>query len=283
VDEELVRGDVQHPQISRDGRTWLARTSSSELALFEAGSPAPRRFSTEIPLAAPPLLTDDDTAALYGNPNLATGARLFRLEFASGISTPLERLGESGLLPVALDESRGEVIALAVRLAEDGSLISNLVAGDLESAAPPRQLVAGPALVTGARLSPRLDRIAYSVLTDSVTLASTLYVSDYPIQGRPVSISESMTDNAFAWGPDGRLWFVDQTDDTMRVVRFAEEGELRVASIEEAFELPSSFWPRRGFAVAPDGRLLMVRRLDGESSSRSGMLHVVVGWIEAQG
>jgi len=27
----------------------------------------------------------------------------------------------------------------------------------------------------------------------------------------------------------------------------------------------------------------MVRRLDGESSSRSGRLHVVVGWIEAQG
>ena len=184
---------------------------------------------------------------------------------------------------MALDEARREVIALAVRRSASGRLLSDLVAGDVEGKAPPRELVAGPDLVTGARLSPRGDRIAYSVLADSVTLASTLYVSDYPMDSRRLTITETMADNAFAWGPDGRLWLVDRADDTMHVASFSSEPVLQLASIDAAFSLPASMSPQRGFAIAPDGRLLMVRSLDQTTGSRSGRLHVIVGWAEGRG
>ena len=89
-------------------------------------------------------------------------------------------------------------------------------------------------------------------------------------------------DNGYAWGPDGRLWFFEQTDNTMRIVRFSQEPYLQVLSIDIAFGGLDSFWPERGFAIAPDGRLLIIRGAR-EASGLSGRLHVMVGWAREEG
>ena len=186
---------------------------------------------------------------------------------------------------MALDGATEEVIALVVKTTDDGVLDSDLVVGDLAGRAPSRELLAGPTRVTGARLSPNGDRLAFSVLTDSVTLASTLYVSDYPELERWLPISDSMVNNGFAWGPDGRLWFVDRTDRAMRVASFSHEPELGVSAIDDAFLLSASFRPERGFAVAPDGRLLMIRSAKeaGDTAGPGGWIHVIVGWADDEG
>lgn len=139
----------------------------------------------------------------------------------------------------------------------------------------------GSAVVTGARLSADGDRLAYTIVTDPVAQISTLYVSDYPEMNRRLPISETMIDNGYAWGPDGRLWFAEQTDNSMRIVRFSQEPHLQVSSIDIAFGV-EPFWPERGFAIAPDGRLLIIRGVR-ELAGVSGRIHVIVGWAHDQG
>ena len=182
---------------------------------------------------------------------------------------------------MALDAPRGEAIGLSYHRLNSGALRSDLVVGDFDGAAPSRELVVGPALVTGARLSADGDRLAYTVLTDSAAQISTLYVSDYPELNRRLPISETMVDNGYAWGPDGRLWFAEQTDNTMRVITFSQESHLQVTSIDPVFDV-EPFWPERGFAIAPDGRLLIIRGAR-EVGGLSGRIHVVVGWADDQG
>lgn len=169
VDEELVQGDIVHPQIAPDGRRWLVRTSRTELVVGDlAGGGAARE------------------------------------------------------------------------------LLSGRAAG----------IGAGP---SGARLSPDGDRLAYALLIDPVAQISTPYVAEYADMQRRLPISENLVDNGYAWGPDGRLWYAEQTDNTMRVVSFTDGPDLEVTSIDVGFSDLGRFWPERGFAIAPDGRLLMIR------------------------
>ena len=278
VEEELARGDFHHAQISRDGRRWLVRSARSELALFEQGAPLPQRFRTEIPVLMQPLLSEATGTVLYGaQPTGANeAARLFRLDLATGSSSPMTGLLNGRLMPVELDATRGEVIGVDYQLTDTGALSSDLLVGDLRGEAPSRGLVVGPAVVTGARLSANADRLAYTELTDAAAQVSTLYVSDYPEMSRRLPISETMVDTGYAWGPDGRLWFAEQTDNTMRVVSFTREPDLQVSSIDIAFDV-EPFWPERGFAIAPDGRLLMIRGTR-EIAGLSGRIRVIVGW-----
>jgi eukaryotic-like serine/threonine-protein kinase len=284
VDEELARGDIHHPTIAPDGQRWLARTSRHELSVFDRGAPLPRRFGTAVPPATAPLFLVDGSSILYGQPG--SGARessLYVLDMVTGSSTPFGRGDGEARLPVALDTSRNEVISLTTRTTAAGAWRTSLVASDLAGEASDRDLVTGDVVVGGARLSPDGTRLAYSVLTsDAFTQISTLYVADYPEMKRRLAISDGMSDNGYAWAPDGRLWFADAPDHTIRVVRFAPGPLLEVSSIEPVFELGVLFWTERGFAVAPDGRLLMVRGTR-EAGGLAGRIRVVVGWAREQG
>ncbi|MDX1383216.1 MAG: serine/threonine-protein kinase, partial [Thermoanaerobaculia bacterium] len=287
IEEELAQGDILHPQISPDGRRWLARSARTELALFDRGTPVPQRFQTEVPIVMPPLLTADGSAVLYGNYTPDLRARLFRLDLVSGRSTELTGRREDSSLPVVLDEERGETIGVVMSLLESGARNVDLVAGSLDGEAPVRELVSGRtpgsgAGPTGARLSPDGDRLAYALLADPVARVSTLYVAEYPGMERRLPISENLEDNGYAWGEDGRLWYSEASDNTMRVVSFSEGPDLAVSSIDVAFSNIGRFWPERGFAVAPDGRILMVRA-SREVGGLSGRIHVIVGWAREEG
>jgi serine/threonine-protein kinase len=276
VEEEIARGNYSGPVWDERGGRWLASTPSG-IEVFEAGSPLPVRVETQGNWVGRADFGADDSSVVWNSGATAGSGEILLGEIGgAGAPTRLNAGAQGGWYLSDVDRARGEL--LFNRTGGGGSDVWVAALGG-----EARELLATPRHEQGARLSRDGALLAYLVTDETAAVDSgTLWVADYPQLRRQLPVIESVSETAYAWDSEGRLWADDLDRQTMAVVSFEREPQLRVRSVDDAFSGTVRFIVERGFDVADDGRLLMIHATR-EATGQSGRPSVVLGWAHEQG
>jgi len=140
----------------------------------------------------------------------------------------------------------------------------------------PRVLVATPGWDTCASFAPDGKRFAYA---SERGRTMDVFIQDYPGGSKPLQISRQGGREP-SWAPDGkRIYFLDLGRNLMEVTIGASGAPSEPKQV-----LPGEFtnspdiWTR-GYSIAPDGRLLVIRA-PLEPEPASARISVVSNWFE---
>jgi Tol biopolymer transport system component len=201
---------------------------------------------------------------LYGT-GTAAGIALKDLESADEPEVVLE----DSAIPTPFDWTPDEAAILFSRPTGSAFELGTLGLHDRTT----RILLGSKRPITGVRLSPDGRWIAY---TSADSGRREVYVTDFPAAKlrKPVSI-----DGGFApvWAPDGKeLFFVSGGRMMAAAVRSGTAIDFeRSVPLFEGLDVAGNQTP---FAVAPDGRFLMVEPAPG-GATRIGQVTLVLNWF----
>jgi len=148
---------------------------------------------------------------------------------------------------------------------------------DIANDKPPKLLITTDASTTSGEFSPDGKFIAYR--SNEIGGAFKLFVRPFPIDSEKIQVS--INDGRFPqWSFDGsRLYYRD--GDKIIAARIQTRPELKVVSREvicTSLDLAGSGnTVQQDFAVAPDGRILLLR--DAEDMSKPVQVNVKVNWF----
>ena len=199
---------------------------------------------------------------------------LYRIPIAG--PRTMERLTEQpnfGQFPVAWSAAANAILYIeGVHPDTKGDIFALPLTGDRR----PKMLVNGPGWDNSPSFAPDGKRFVYASERNG---KMDVFIQDYPGGSTPVQVSRKGGREPL-WAPDGkRIYFMDERRHLMEagIGPNGAPGEPKEL-IAEGFTETPDIWTR-GYSIAPDGRLLVIRA-PREPEASNSQISVVVNWFE---
>ena len=267
----LALDQPRNPRLSPDGRQ-LAIIAAEDLWVYDVAGRPPIKL-TSAGGHYSPLWAPDGQRLVYEGPG--TGATLFILPADGSVATPQVASPSGHFHPVAWPADRNEIVAVRVGSPQTGH---DIVRWPLDKLDAIEAVVETPVSegFSGAMLSPDGRWLAYA---SGQTGQQEIWVRPYPGPGAAVRVSPGGGVEP-VWARNGRELYYLEGSRLMAVTVVPGErfNFSPAALLFDSTLIPSPQPP--SYDVAPDGRFLIIKPVEGDSGVVPPQIVVIQNWFE---
>ena len=254
----------------------IADGQDSDIWTYELARGTLNPLTTDPALDQGPLWTPDGRQVVFGSQRDAGSVGLYRRNAdGTGAAEPLITDDEAQNLVANTWSQEGDRLVVMRRISNQNDLM--LLSMEDEPAL--ELLLESEFNETRAAVSPDGDWIAYESRRSG---RDDIYVERFPEFGdrQPISTDGGQQPR---WSPDGRaLFYLGPQANRLMVVAVTTETGLSVGTPETVIEGQFfDFLARSAYDVAPDGRLVLIRRgTDTSENEATPQINVVLNWTQ---